>query len=202
MVRGPAGSGEHVAYRIRCVRIAVYYQGVHLPVPPYVPWPQPDSALTARLAAFGSFPPRAPAVRSTSPRSCGRLSSPGTRFRDYAHETSASLILIKARGRSHHERVSHFPGPIYGGSREISPRVMPGEGRPPSFSFAHARCSRGWPVGACPRARLWRDPWAGHDTGRGLLPARQNENCRRGTGRSGEPRGLDAPLQRPIKARD
>src|SRR5208282_104543 len=28
-----------------------------------------------------------------------------------------------------------------------------------------AKASRGWPAGACPRAGLWPDPWAGHDGG-------------------------------------
>ena len=30
---------------------------------------------------------------------------------------------------------------------------------------AHGIASRGWPAGAGPRAGLWPDPWAGHDTG-------------------------------------
>ncbi len=49
-------------------------------------------------------------------------------------------------------------------------RQLPGA---PSHDFAAGnRQSRGWPAEACPRAGLRPDPWAGHDTGGGVVTDR------------------------------
>jgi hypothetical protein len=45
--------------------------------------------------------------------------------------------------------------------------ACPGEGRGPAIRgfAASTKSRRGCPAGACPRAGLWPDPWAGHDDG-------------------------------------
>ena len=46
----------------------------------------------------------------------------------------------------------------------LKARPRTGSGRPPTSFLRATQQSRSWPAGACPRAGLHPDPWAGHDT--------------------------------------
>ena len=63
-------------------------------------------------------------------------------------------------------RISRRDGKFVSGTEPQRPLlcVMAGLGPATHGLRCDMRQSRGWPAGACPRAGLWPDPWAGHDT--------------------------------------